>query len=150
KFMFKHRGFFLSCLIALLLAGTARAQSTNALLLYDGSGQYGWIGAMHAKMLANLLGHFDLPYTIQPVENYTAGQMNAARATFYFGSVYDNPLPVAFKDDVMAGTNRLCWFKYNLWQIASTNFNAKYGFQFNFLDWTGFSNIVYKGETFVK
>ncbi|MFM2294129.1 MAG: hypothetical protein RLZZ350_542, partial [Verrucomicrobiota bacterium] len=122
----------------------------SVLILYDGAGAYGWIGGMHARHLANLLGHFDLPYVIAPVENYTAGAMNTAKATFYFGTVYDNPLPAAFQADVTTTTNTLCWFRYNLWQVANTNFTAKFGFQFNWLDWSGYSNIVYKGESLSK
>ena len=144
---------YLAAALALTLTTGASAQSlpaNSALILYDGSGQYGWIGGLYGRMLANLLGHFDLSYQIAPVENYQAGQMDGVRATFYFGSVYDNPLPAAFKSDALATTNALCWFRYNLWQIADTNFTAKFGFQFNFLDWSGYSNIIYKGESFLK
>ena len=148
------RKFALTLITLLPLLGSANAQNINpgsALILYDSSGTYGWIGGLHAKMLANLLGHFPLlPYEIMPVENYRSNDVNLARATFYLGSVYDNPLPESFKQDVLNTTNRVCWFRYNLWQIGGANFEAKTGFRFNWLDWSGYSNIVYKSETLLK
>ncbi|MFM2082855.1 MAG: hypothetical protein RL380_1546, partial [Verrucomicrobiota bacterium] len=122
----------------------------SVLILYDSAGEYGWVGGIHARHLANLLGHFDQPFVIAPVESYTAGTMDGAKATFYFGTVYDNPLPAAFQADTLTTTNTLCWFRYNMWQVAGTNFTGKFGFQFNWLDWSGYSNIVYKGESLVK
>ena len=63
------------------LAAPALAAPTNSvLILYDSSGTYGWIGGIHAKLLANLMGHFDLPYQLKPVESYAAGDANTARA----------------------------------------------------------------------
>lgn len=144
---------FLACLISLTLPANAPAQalpSNHALIVYDSAGEYGWLGGLYARMLANLLGHFDLPYQILPVESYPAGAMNGVRATFYFGSVYDNPLPAAFRNDAVSTTNAVCWFKYNFWQVADTQFEARLGFRFNWLDWSGYSNVVYKGETLLK
>ena len=139
---------------SMALTGPVSALSMNpgsVLVLYDSTSSYGWIGGLYARMLANLLGHFPLlPYEIMPVEDYRAGDVNRARATFYFGSVYENPLPAAFRQDVLSTTNRVCWFKYNLWQLAGPTFEAKTGFRFNWLDWSGYSNIVYKGESFLK
>jgi uncharacterized protein YdaL len=135
--MLKLQNWILAAVAALTIISNAPAQTGapgSVLIVYDSSGQYGWIGGLHARMLANLLGHFDLPYVISPVESYHAGDMNAARATFYLGTVYDNPLPAEFKADVMTTTNTLCWFRYNLWQVAGTNFTAKFGYQFNWLD----------------
>ena len=144
----------LALVASLTLVGGANAQNINpgsVLVLYDASGTYGWIGGLYTRLLGNLLGHFPLlPYEIMPVENYRSNDVNLARATFYLGSVYDNALPEAFKQDVLATTNTICWFKYNPWQIGGTNFEAKTGFRFNWLDWSGYSNIVYKGESFLK
>src|SRR5262245_27472646 len=88
--------------IFFLTTAHAPAQNgTNALILYDSAGPYGWIGGLHAKMLANLLGHFQFSYQIAPVENYHAGDLNAYRAVFYLGTVFANPLPSAFRADVL-------------------------------------------------
>src|SRR5205823_3945652 len=64
----------------------------TVLLLYDATGQYGWIGELHAKLLANLLGHFPRLYQITPVENYHSGDIDKYEAAFYLGSIYANPL----------------------------------------------------------
>jgi uncharacterized protein YdaL len=78
-------------LVALLSGAGVQAQTSNpALILYDSgtntaNASVGWIGNLHAKFLANLLGHFDLNYTIEPVENYQAGQMTNASAVFLPG-----------------------------------------------------------------
>lgn len=141
------------CAALFLCAASPAQQLTpgSVLILYDSSGEYGWMGGLHARMLANLLGHFpELSYTAMPVEGYQAGDANRARATFYFGSVYDNPLPPSFAQDALATTNTVCWFKYNIWQIAGPAFEARTGFRFNWLDWSGYTNVVYKGETFLK
>jgi len=128
--------------------------SDSALILYDSTGQYGWIGEVHSRLLANLLGHFPCAYQIVPVENYHAGDLGRYKAGFYLGSSYDNPLPVAFLQDALTTTNPLCWFKYNLLQLddgaaMGAQFETKFGFRFEFID-SGFGAISYKGESFTK
>ena len=148
---------FLLC--AALLARPAAARPAPqpprpkpALILYDGRGQWAWMGELHALQLANLLGHFRVPYVIKPVEQYAAGDLRRAHATFYLGAVYDSPLPRAFLDDVASAQGPVCWFRYNLWQLAARDrgFADKYGFRFVGLDRTGYTTIVYRGRTFTK
>ena len=131
------------------------APPETALILYDSSGPYGWIGGLHAKMLANLLGHFQLDYTINPVESYSPGSIGLARATFYFGSVFNNPLPASFLEEVMATDKPVCWFRYNLWQVGrdsefGSQFETRTGYRFEFMDLSGYEIINYKGNTFAK
>jgi uncharacterized protein YdaL len=139
----------------------AQAASTNnVLILYDSgtntpNASVGWIGDLHAKFLANLLGHFDLNYTIEPVENYQAGQISNSYATFYLGLIYNNTLPTAFTNDVTTATNPVCWFKYNMWQVSGNIYfpqplDSHIGFRFLSLDETGFTNIVYKNISLLK
>src|SRR5437762_8514212 len=133
----------------------APASSEWALTFYDSSGVYGWIGGVHARMLANLLGHFQLDYRIVPVESYRPGSIAHARATFYFGTAFDNPLPASFLHDVMSTDKPVCWFRYNLWQIGrdsifGSQFERRTGFRFDFMDLSGYELIRYKGETFGK
>jgi len=135
--------------------GESPASSETVLILFDSSGPYGWIGEVHAKMLANLLGHFQLEYRIMPVESYRRGSLARARATFYFGTVFDNPLPVSFLHDVISARKPVCWFKYNLWQVGrdsrfGSQFETRTGFRFEFMDTSGYEIISYKGETFGK
>jgi uncharacterized protein YdaL len=155
------RWFFVIALWFAAASVPAQTGSANpVLILYDSgtntaNAQYGWIGNIHAKFLANLLGHFDLNYTIEPVENYQAGQIASAPATFYLGLIYDNPLPAAFTNDVTTTTNPVCWIKYNLWQVSGNIYfpqplDSRIGFRFISLDESGYTNIVYKGITLQK
>ncbi|MFB3881487.1 MAG: DUF2334 domain-containing protein [Armatimonadota bacterium] len=124
----------------------------EVLILYDNAGQYGWIGRIHARMLANLLGHFPVAWQAAPVEGYRKGTMARYAATFYIGSTYDNRLPGAFMADVMATDTPICWFKYNIWQLAWTrgDFSTRFGFTFNWLDWSGYDTISYRGQSYTK
>ncbi|UCC67080.1 MAG: polysaccharide deacetylase family protein [Armatimonadota bacterium] len=128
------------------------ASNGTALILYDSSGEYGWIGEIHARMLGNLLGHFPVGHKVRPIEKYRSGELDGYSATFYIGSVYDNPLPFAFARDVALSTKPICWFKYNIWQLAwgDPRFGARFGFTFNWLDYSGYDVIHYAGETFSK
>ncbi len=130
--------------------GKKAAAPDSVLILHDASGQYGWIGGLHARMLANLMGHFKLGVKFIPVDSYTAGDIERYRATFYLGSVFENPLPPAFKRDALATTKPVCWFNFNLWQVADATFQSKYGFRFDYIDQSGFGAVQYKGETFSK
>ncbi len=118
------RSILFLCLIGLaagLLSAGAIADAPvppRALVLYDSAEPYGWVGELHALLTANLLGHFPLDYTIQPVEDYAPGQMEDYGVTFYFGTDYDNTLPEAFRADVMSTDRTVCWLGYNLWQLA--------------------------------
>src|SRR5207248_374988 len=68
---------------------------------------------------------------------------------------YNNPLPSAFLQDVMATSKPVCWFKYNLWNLGNASsfgmqFETKFGFGFEYMDSSGFPQIEFNGETFAK
>jgi uncharacterized protein YdaL len=142
-------------LVILLLFANPCARAADSLILYDSTGESGWIGQLHAKMLANLLGHFPLSAEIKPVEQYSAGDIGSVQHVFYIGTVYDNPIPAAFLKEVMSTAKPVCWMRYNVWQLTANSdyraqFRMKYGFRFDTLDSAGYSNVTYKGETFSK
>jgi len=150
-------------LVAVLLvvsAGHCPAQvptSDTALILYDSTGEWGWLGDLYAQEMANLLGHFPMDAVREPIEQYTAGQLHDYDVTFYIGSVYDNPIPQSFFDDLSESTTPVCWLKYNLWQIAwdeagwhDPEFAARYGFQFLGLDWSQWDRVLYKGVSLTR
>jgi len=133
--------------------GSSAKRSGPVLILHDSTGPFGWIGGIHARMLANLIGHFDLPLRVLPVEDYESGDIADARAVFYLGGTFGNPLPESFKNDVLATTKPVCWFKYNLWQVGATSpgeFQTRFGFRFDYMDQAGYPTVTYKGETFGK
>jgi len=150
-------------LLLCLLAGAAgfafgtRLPATSALVLYDSSGPYGWIGTLQSKEMLNLLGHFPLTTRALPVERYRAGDVNRYDVTFYLGTVYNNALSAAFLQDVMTTDRTVCWMGYNLWKIAwdaqnqhNPAFLSRFGLRFDGLDFTGYPEVQYKGQSLTK
>ena len=65
----------------------------SALVLYDTTQQWGWLGELYGIMVGNLVSHFG-SWTAMPVLSYTAGGMNNYSAVIYIGSTYGEPLPL--------------------------------------------------------
>jgi uncharacterized protein YdaL len=109
---------------------------TSTLVLYDTTGQWGWLGELYAIMSANLASHFG-SWTATPVVSYTTGMMKQYTATIYIGSTYGEPVPNAFLDDVYATTTPVIWAYDNIWQLTARypNFFSVYGWI-----WSGFDN----------
>ena len=104
----------------------ADAAVANTLVLYDTTGAYGFLGEQYAMMTAQpvvAVRHLHRP---PRSGSYTAGLMNQYTAVVYLGSTYDEPLPVAFLDDVLAGTKPVMWLFNNIWQLTNRQF-AKTG-----------------------
>ena len=125
-----------------------------------------YLGRTYALMLSNLLGHFpEHQQIIGPVEMYRKGDLEACKATFYFGTNFDKKLPLDFIDDYKTTTKSVIWIGYNFWQLGKT-FEDTFGYsvnngdyQFTTLSTTQksadgkpgfFRDILYKGETFTK
>ena len=98
----------------------------TALVLYDTTNTWGWLGELYAMGVANLASHFGA-WTAKPVVSYAAGDVNNYTATIYVGSTYNEPLPAAFIADVRATSNPIVWCGYNVWQLAGTAFTTRYG-----------------------
>ena len=153
------------------MGAPAQAQTATAeiLILYDAppNDQYTNLGLSYAIMLDNLLGHFNTDVTLMPVQNYQAGMTENYNATFYLGSYYNNPIPVAFLQDVTTTNTTIVWFKYNLWEAAwaapaPSAFTSRYGI--NFLGLRGmnaapsssnpnpgfFDTVSYKNQSMLK
>ncbi|MBG0833289.1 DUF2334 domain-containing protein [Planomonospora sp. ID67723] len=123
------------------LAGTGR----STLVLYDTTGQWGWLGELYATQTANLTGHFGT-FTAMPVSAYTAGAMKGFTAVVYVGSTYDEPLPQAFLADVRTADRPVIWLNHNIWQLTSStpDFAAAYGWMWSQFDFTTVEGVVYK------
>lgn len=72
----------------------------KALILVDAQTPSG-VDLGSDEILANLLGHFDLPYEIKTIDTYTKGDVDQYRVTFYIGNAWDNQPPLDFLNDVM-------------------------------------------------
>lgn len=131
---------------------------TTALVLYDSSGTYGWIGSLYAYQIGNLLNHFGVSVTREGVETYKKGQLGVYTCALYVGTNYGNTLPTAFINDFLANKAPFCWLGYNLWEAAwnsaqtawNATFTTNFGFQFSVLDATGYPNVIYNGTTLTK
>lgn len=154
---------FLSSLVTLLLgipgiadtAPTAGAAGTGTLVVYDTTGPWGYLGEQYGILTGNLVSRFGTWKAI-PASSYTSGQMASYANVVYVGSTYDEPLPNAFLDDVLAGTTPVIWMYDNLWRLTArsaalgTYFSNAYGW-----DWVGFDTstvgqVNYKGTAFTR
>jgi uncharacterized protein YdaL len=141
-------------LIGNLLGGVpnafAGAPGANAnqstLVLYDSTGAWAWLGEAYGVMAGHLASHGS-KYTLHSAASYVAGELNGYTGLIYVGSTYDEPLPTALLDDVLATTKPVLWFNDNIWQLAarSPNFAAQYGFTPQFFDFSNTLTVTYKG-----
>ena len=69
--------------------------TASTLVLYDTTGQWGWLGELYAIMSANLASHFG-SWTAMPVASYQTGQLKQYTAAIYVGSTYANRCPPRF------------------------------------------------------
>lgn len=115
--------------------GNTPQAASRALVLYDApSTAYAKLGRVYAIMLRNLLGHFSLDVDMGAVEDYSAGRVENYDAIFYIGSYFDNPLPAAFLQDVMATERTVVWMRYNIWRLAwdgTYPFSDRFGVAFD-------------------
>ncbi|MGI5177114.1 DUF2334 domain-containing protein [Dactylosporangium sp. CA-152071] len=123
----------------------------KTLVLYDTTGPYGFLGELYATAAANLSSHFG-DWTAQPVTSYAAGELEQFQAVVYLGSTYDEPLPLAFLDDVTATTKPVVWIYDNIWQLTARdpNFVANRGFTWTGFDVSSVSTVNYKAKTFTR
>jgi len=125
-------------------------------VLYDTTGDYGWLGELYALGAGSLASHFG-SVTAEPVTSYVAGQVNDYTALVYVGSTYNEPLPASLITDVTTTTKPVLWSGFNIWQLAgaagSTSaqaFEAKYGWNpaTSYIDTADtFSQVQYKGRS---
>jgi hypothetical protein len=97
---------------------------STTLVVYDSTNTWGWLGAVYGTDAGNLAAHFG-QVTAEPVVDYIAGQVNNYTATIYIGSTYDEPIPIAFLDDVLTTTHPVIWAGYNAWQLSGTRGSAE-------------------------
>ncbi|MFH0925769.1 MAG: DUF2334 domain-containing protein [bacterium] len=122
-------------------------------------------GMIYAIMLRNLVGHFDVDVDLLPIENYVAGNVESYKTIFYLGAYYDNPVPQAFRADVLTTQKTIVWFRYNIWQMAwdaTTDFTNRFGFSFSGLRGLNavpsetnpnpgfFDTVLYKDKSLIK
>lgn len=134
-------------------ARTAPGLSTgaNTLVLYDTTGPYAWLGEAYATQVANLVSHFG-SWTAHPVASYATGELSGYSAVVYVGSTYDEPLPVAFLDDVLNTNVPVVWMYDNIWQLTARHgaFAGAYGFTWRQFDFAAVAEVRYKGTSLTR
>ena len=125
--------------------------NTKTLVLYDNTGPYGWLGEDYGIAATNLVSHFGA-WTAHPVGRYTNGELANYTAVVYVGSTYDEPLPLAFLDDVLTTSKPVVWMYDNIWQLTArqADFSSKYGFTWMGFDFAAVSSVTYKGTTLTR
>ncbi len=135
------------------------AGAATALVLYDTTNTYGWLGELYAIGAGNLATHFGR-VTAEPVVDYQAGQVNDYTATIYLGSTYNEPLPSSFRNDVLSTSKQVIWVGDNIWQLSGAPgsatdaaFQTTYGWDpstsyFDTADLIG--TVSYKSQTFTR
>jgi len=127
-------------------AERAHAAAARCIVLYDDSGPYAWLGELYAAGAAALASHFGA-WTALPVSRYARGTLRAYDAAIYVGSTFDQPLPAAFMDDVLAETTDVLWIGDNIWELSARapDFLARFGFLPGSFDQRPIHAVTYKG-----
>jgi uncharacterized protein YdaL len=133
--------------------------SASALVVYDTTNTWGFLGELYAMASGNLASHFGR-VTAEPVADYVSGQVNNYTATIYLGSTYNEPIPTAFLNDVLSTRHPVIWAGDNVWQLtgsagsaADTACKAVYGWDPSSSYFDSTDNpltVSYKGETFTR
>jgi uncharacterized protein YdaL len=104
------------------------------------------------RQLANLLAHFHTVTTVQGVNEYVVGQIDAYDYVFYVGFHPSNPVPARFLEDVLAAEKPVIWLNTGFHEF-STRFDLKrrLGFAVSRLDSVSqFTGVKSGGRTFTK
>jgi uncharacterized protein YdaL len=117
----------------------------RTLVLYDSTGEWSWLGEAYAVQTANLVSHGS-GYVMHPVAEYRAGELSGYTGVVYVGSTYDEPLPLSFLDDVLAGSRPVLWMNDNIWQLAqrAPDFAAAYGWSPQAFETDQTTTVTYK------
>jgi len=133
------------------VSGTGLTTATTTLVLYDTSGDWGWLGELYAQQVANLVSHFG-SWTALPAASYTAGTMSRYSAVVYVGSTYDEPLPAALLADVITTTKPFIWIYDNIWRLtaADPQFATRTGWTWKQFDVSSVASVTYKGQPLTR
>ncbi|WP_168184717.1 polysaccharide deacetylase family protein [Oleiagrimonas sp. MCCC 1A03011] len=118
----------------------------NTLILYDSTGAWAWLGEAYAVQTGNLVSHASR-YTMHPAIDYVAGEMDGYTGMIYIGSTYDEPLPTALLDDVLATDKPVLWMNSNIWQLSQRagDFGTRFGWMPLFYNFDEALTVTYKG-----
>ena len=124
---------------------------SGALVLYDTTSKYGWLGELYAMAAQALVSHF-CKVTCAPVATYKSGDLFNYQAAVYLGSSYDEPVPLALLDDILADQTPVVWIYDNIWQLVNRakDFSAAYGYKLNWFDLSTIATVQYRGTPLTR
>jgi uncharacterized protein YdaL len=129
---------------------------SGALVLYDTTSPWYLLAEQQAIMAANLMSRFGAR-DVKPVVDYTPGLLDLYSGVLYVGSIYDEPLPAAFMDDVLATHKPVLWIQSNFWQLTVHQFTSTgiywantRGWEWSGYDFGSFDQVRYKGTNFTR
>ncbi|HUQ38587.1 MAG TPA: polysaccharide deacetylase family protein [Acidimicrobiales bacterium] len=127
------------------------APAPTTLILYDTTGEFGYLGELYAAQVANLASHFGT-WKAMPVTQYQAGQLGQYKGAVYLGSTYNEPIPPALLDDIGSGGTPVIWAGFNIWQLTAriADFTARYGWKDGYLDFGQVTAVRYKGTDLAR
>ena len=131
-------------------SGTAASNGgrahSRALILYDDSGDFAWLGQLYATGLGVIASHFGT-WTAMPVAAYQRGTMRGYDGVLYVGSTRGQRLPIEFVDDVAAGAKPVVWIGDNIAELAEQvpDFGGRFGFHPVDFDQGSFRSVSYGG-----
>ncbi len=141
------------CLLALFLLGVPSHlyASPKALLLFDGKADATNDGFLGARYAANLLGHFDVQYKVQPLDGYRRGSLAPYDLVFFTpGNVRPN-FPAGFLDEVAGRKGTTVWLGRHIGDLLSGPRAAGFGFRYvDYLDDEEFRSVVYRNVRLPK
>lgn len=133
-------------------SGKAMLNTSTAktLILYNDTGEWGWLGEEYAQFTANLVSHFGA-WKAHPVSSYTSGELSQYTAVVYLGSSYYEQIPAALRGDVLTTKIPVIWTSYHLDQLGTGDeLKARYGFAPALLDCSDFGAVTYGSATLTR
>ncbi|MBF0315839.1 MAG: DUF2334 domain-containing protein [Oligoflexia bacterium] len=94
------------------------SQKWQACLYYDEEDEKDLIGAIHVRMLANLIGGFPKWQAVwKKLHKYVSGDLFRCQTAFYIGTNYTAKVPDSFLHDsaIYSQTHHLTWMNYKIW-----------------------------------
>jgi len=122
----------LLCVFLILIFGGGlsqlSAQTPKAVILYEGDSRA--TGKAEAIQIANLLGHFQIPFYLMPTEIYDAGELDNYQFAFLVGYEKHYQLPQTLLSDILNYRGRFFWLGNHIDQLLAIGGGQKTGLKF--------------------
>jgi len=125
--------FLLAILAIIILFSTAHAEKQgifqNVLIIFEGSDNDNSIARNVGLQLADLLGHFDVNYSLTAADLYKPGEIENYSVIFYLGVLKNYTIPEYLLEDIYRTRKTFCWINNHIEEIRKASSEEKWGFQ---------------------